>query len=100
MRQLHAEGKLTPAQAALMARRLPEEELYDTEKDPHEIHNLAQTEDAGNQRILKRLRAELDRWIAETKDQGSKLEPAEIVAPFDKEMHEWFGTPEWAKGKR
>jgi len=42
----------------------------------------------------------LEQWIKETRDQGSTLEPPEIVAPFDKEMHEWFGTPEWAQRKR
>ena len=27
-------------------------------------------------------------------------EPNEIVAPFEKEMHDWFGTPEWYRQKR
>jgi len=44
---------------------------------------------------LYRLRAALDTWIAETGDQGEWLEPEEIVIPFEKEMHDWFGTPEW-----
>ena len=26
---------------------------------------------------------------------GQYPEPDEIVAPFEQEMHEWFGTPEW-----
>jgi arylsulfatase A-like enzyme len=97
MRQLHAQGKLNAAQAALMAPRLPEEELYDTVTDPHEINNLATSSDRAHQAVLKRMREELDRWILETKDQGSKLEPSDVVAPFDKEMHEWFGTPDWAR---
>ena len=42
MRRLNAEGKLNPVQAALMAPRLPEEELYDTEQDPHEIGEQAE----------------------------------------------------------
>jgi hypothetical protein len=100
LRQLHAEGKLNDVQAALMAARLPEEELYDTEKDPHEINNLAQSSSAAHQAALKRLRAELEKWIQETKDQGSELEPPELVKPFDKEMHEWFGTPAWAQRQR
>ena len=41
MRQLHKEGKLDPIQEALMASRLPDEELYDLETDPYEIENLA-----------------------------------------------------------
>ena len=40
--KLHQEGKLSGPPAALVATRRPAEELYDTLKDPHEIHNLAQ----------------------------------------------------------
>ena len=44
-----------------------------------------------------RLRAALDAWIVETGDRGAVPEPPEVVAPFEKEMHDWFGTPAWAK---
>lgn len=97
LRQLHAEGKLNDVQAALMAPRLPDEELYDTQSDPFEIKNLAGTSDPAHQAALKRLRDATMAWIAETKDQGAVLEPKELVAPFEREMHEWFGTPKWAK---
>ena len=30
-----------------------------------------------------------------TQDQGEFPEPDHIVSPFEKEMHDWFGTPEW-----
>ncbi len=40
MRSLHERGEFTGAAAALM-NPLPEEELYDTEADPHEMSNLA-----------------------------------------------------------
>ncbi len=99
MRQLLAEGKLNPAQSALFAPRLPEEELYDIAADPHETRNLAASSDPEPRRTLQRLRAELERWIAETHDQGRVLEPPVVVAPFVKEMHEWFGTPAWATNK-
>lgn len=95
MRRLHAEGKLTGAPLALMAPRLPDEELYDTESDPHEIRNLAG--DPAHLEALLRLRAALDVWIAETGDRGQWPEPPEVVAPFAKEMHDWFGTPDWAR---
>jgi hypothetical protein len=78
-----------------MAPRLPDEELYDIADDPEETRNLAASPDPEYQRVLKELRAELDRWIADTNDQGRILEPPEIVAPFVKEMHDWFGTPSW-----
>jgi N-sulfoglucosamine sulfohydrolase len=48
---------------------------------------------------LTRLRAALDTWITETGDRGATPEPPEIIAPFEKEMHDWFGTPAWAKPK-
>jgi hypothetical protein len=41
------------------------------------------------------MRIALNTWIVETQDQGEFPEPAGVVAPFDKEMHDWFGTPEW-----
>ena len=82
------------------AARLPEEELYDTEDDPHEINNLARSPDAAHRATLERLRGALENWIEETKDQGGVPEPPELVEPFDKEMHEWFGTPAWARRPR
>ena len=93
MRELHAQGKLTKAAAELME-PLPYEQLYDTESDPHEIHNLAESDNPEHREALHRLRAALDTWIAETGDQGEWLEPEEIIIPFEKEMDEWFGTPE------
>ena len=97
MRELRAQGKLTGAPAELMARRGPSEELYDTQTDPHEIRNLADSARPADREALLRLRAALDTWIVETGDRGAEPEPAGIVAPFEKEMHDWFGTPAWAK---
>jgi N-sulfoglucosamine sulfohydrolase len=97
MRRLQAEGKLTGAPLALMAPRLPDEELYDTRADPHEIHNLARSSRREHREALIRLRAALDVWITETGDRGRWPEPPEVVAPFEKEMHDWFGTPPWAR---
>ena len=96
MRELHATGQLSGAAAELME-PLPYEQLYDTWNDPHEIHNLAESDNPEHREALLRLRAALDTWIAETGDQGAWPEPEEIVAPFEKEMHDWFGTPEWYK---
>jgi arylsulfatase A-like enzyme len=95
MRRLHAEGKLTGPPLALMAPRLPDEELYDTQSDPHEIRNLAGSTEPGHREALSRLRAALDVWVTETGDLGQRPEPPEVVAPFEREMHDWFGTPDW-----
>ena len=44
---------------------------------------------------LIRMRAALDIWEMETNDLGRWPEPDEVVAHFEKEMHDWFGTPKW-----
>jgi arylsulfatase A-like enzyme len=75
LKELHAQGKLTPPQAFLCQPRMPDEELYDLANDPHEIVNLAGSNAPEHQAALKRLRAELERWIVETDDQGRFPEP-------------------------
>ena len=97
MRQLHAQGSLQ-GPAAEMMKPFPKEMLYDLQADPHEIRNLAGSSRSEHRAALRRLRAALDTWIIETGDQGEWPEAPEIVAPFEKEMHDWFGTPEWYKG--
>jgi arylsulfatase A-like enzyme len=78
--KLAAEGKLSPVQAALVAPSMPPEELFDLEADPHETRNLVASKDPAHAAALRRLRAELERWIRATKDQGEKLEPPELAA--------------------
>ena len=95
MRKLLNEGKLTGAAKSLME-PMPLESLYDTEVDPHEIKNLANSSE--HQAILQEMRAALDTWEIETGDRGSIPEPLDVVAPFEKEMHDWFGTPDWVGG--
>ncbi len=66
--QLQKERKLTPAQEALCAPDMSEEELYDLKVDPHEITNLVN--DTRYTKKLDKMRQVLDRWIAVTDDQG------------------------------
>jgi len=96
MRQLKAEGKLTGPAFDLM-QPFPMEMLFDTQADPHEINNLAGSNNPEHQAALQRLRTALITWQSETQDRGHIPEPPEVVAPFLKEMHDWFGTPEWAE---
>jgi N-sulfoglucosamine sulfohydrolase len=98
MRELHAQGKLTAPAAELM-KPLPFEQLFDTQSDPHEIHNLIDSPQLGHRYVLTRLRAALDVWIVETGDRGAFPEPPGVVAPFEKEMHDWFGTPAWYQSR-
>ena len=97
MRRLMAEGKLSGPPADLMATQVAPEQLFDTETDPHEINNLAASKKPEHRKALLAMRTALDVWIVETQDRGEFPEPDEVVAPFDKEMHDWFGTPDWYK---
>ncbi len=78
LKELHAEGKLTPPQDFLCASTMPAEELYDLQNDPHEIQNLAGS--AEHEAVLARLRVVLEDWIVRTHDQGAQLEPAALAA--------------------
>ena len=94
MREMLAAGTLTGPAYDLMQPR-PYEELYDTELDPHEINNLIDSDDPEIQQVLAAMRATQDEWEERTGDLGAIPEAREIVAPFEKEMHDWFGTPDW-----
>lgn len=80
LKELDAQGKLTPEQKFLTAPTMPSEELYDLESDPYEIHNLATSASAEHQAALKRLRGVLEEWIDRTDDQGRTFEPPEVAA--------------------
>lgn len=80
LKELDAEGKLTPAQKALTAPSMPAEEFYDLDTDPHEVHNLANSTDPAHRATLVRLRGVLERWIVETDDKGRDLEPPALAA--------------------
>ncbi len=81
LRRLHKEGKLNRYQKLIMAERRPKEELYDLQKDPWELYNLAY--DASQRRILNNMRKILDKWIRETNDRGRYPESR---AMYDSDM--------------
>ena len=94
MRRLYEEGMLTGAPARLME-PVPCEELYDTLADPHELENLVDSGNLEDRAALTAMRAALDAWMADTGDRGVYSESEYVVAPFEQEMHDWFGTPDW-----
>ncbi len=98
MRQLMADDQLSGPALDLM-QPMPYELLYNTEDDPHEINDLTASDNPDDQAALMAMRAELDQWEEGTNDLGRFLEPKEIVAPFEEEMHNWFGTPTWYSGQ-
>lgn len=80
MRRLHAEGKLAPEQALIMAETRPREELYDLLADPRELRNLAA--DPAHAAALAEHRAALDDWIKRTGDRGREPEPEEVYLNY------------------
>jgi arylsulfatase A-like enzyme len=73
LKRLAAAGRLNADQLTYAAPRRALEELYDTDADPHQLHNLADSPE--HRESLKRMRAELRRWQTETRDAGFLTEP-------------------------
>ncbi len=84
MQVLHNQGKLTPQQEQFMAPTRPKEELYDLQKDPDELHNLA--DDRKLRGVLREHSRKLDEWIKSTKDQGEQPEDPQVVAYWQDDM--------------
>jgi N-sulfoglucosamine sulfohydrolase len=80
--RLADEGKLTGPTATFMAQSKPMEELYDTEADPWEVTNLADSKE--HQKILEELRTECRRWQTDIIDLGLMPE-ADLRTRFGKE---------------
>jgi arylsulfatase A-like enzyme len=80
LKELDAQGKLTPAQKSLTAPHMPPEELYDLQADPYEINNLVNSTKPEDQAELKKLRGVLEKWLVDADDQGRFPEPPEVVA--------------------
>ncbi len=66
--RLAAEGKLNDVQMAYAGPTRPLEELYDTEADPQNIRNLADS--PAHQEVRARLRGALRAWVLRTRDLG------------------------------
>jgi len=88
MRRLFAKGKLRGPQLQYFECPKPLEELYDTEADPHEVHNLAT--DPKYRGVLARMREELFRWMDRMGDFG-------LIPECDFDQMKWpAGHPERA----
>ncbi|MFI3318505.1 MAG: sulfatase [Rikenellaceae bacterium] len=68
MRALKAAGKLCDAGMLFLAESKPYEELYNVEKDPHELNNLA--ENPKYRKQLVALRESMERWQNTHNDMG------------------------------
>ena len=67
-RRLAAEGKLEGPAADFLSATKPPEELYDTQNDPHEIRNLADSPE--HRSIRQRMQRTLKKWMVDTRDTG------------------------------
>lgn len=67
-RRLSESGKLEGPAARYFSPAKPVEELYDTQRDPHQVDNLAQ--DPNYAAVLVRMRAECEAWMTRTGDLG------------------------------
>ena len=77
--RLRDAGELDKVQSQWFRAHKPVEELFDTQSDPHELHNLA-----GNPihaQRLEKMRAALDQWMSETGDLGF-VDEQELIEGF------------------
>lgn len=74
--RLRNEEQLTPEQSQWFRSYKPQDELFDTLNDPHELHNLAY--DASYEAKLNQLSDEMDRWLTEIDDKPNRSE-ADLV---------------------
>ena len=66
--RLNEEGKLNDVQKLWFRKTKPVEELYDTQHDPYELHDISG--DATYAGTLTELRTALAKWMEMTKDKG------------------------------
>ena len=66
--ELAAHKKLNAAQWTYAAPTRPLEELFDTDADPCQLHNLAAS--SAHQETLERMRRQLRQWLLEVRDVG------------------------------
>ncbi|AWG23273.1 sulfatase [Flavobacterium faecale] len=89
MRRLNEEGKLNEAQKLFFAPKKPVEELYNLEKDPEELHNLAM--DTKYSSILTKLRKKTLRF-------DKKMKPVSDV--YEPEIADAVQVLEWVKKEK
>src|SRR5262249_29531686 len=84
--RLQAEGTLTGPAALWMRPTKPFEELYDTEADPHEINNLADSAKY-TETLVRRRKLHLD-WVQEPRAMGTLPAGGEHVRAHSRTRNE------------
>ena len=77
--RMRDEGTLNEVQMQWFRESKPEEELFDTWNDPHEINNIANDPKYASK--LSELREECQRWMADIHDMG-KIPEKDILSSF------------------
>ena len=92
----YAAAKTDPKAAAIVKRyhTRPEFELFDLDKDPNELNNLAETSKYKSKMV--ELRAELKKW---TTSQGDDLKPHQAPYPTSAPIPEINRQPKKKKAK-
>ncbi len=75
--RLRDAGELDEFQSQWFRSSKPEEELFDTEMDPHELLNLAQ--DPAYAEQMAKMRTQLNDWMSDTSDPGT-MDEMDFVA--------------------
>jgi uncharacterized sulfatase len=89
MPYLKQQGKLNDIQRQFLAETRPPEELYDIQKDPDEVHNLA--DNSKYKETLLFFRDNLNTWMYRTNDHGRVPEDPKIPAYYRKKMIKRYG---------
>ncbi|HBE71171.1 MAG TPA: sulfatase [Planctomycetaceae bacterium] len=84
-KELFDAGKLDPAQAFFWSPK-PSEELYDTDADPYQVNNLAESPE--HKDVLERMRTATRDWMFRVRDvgffpEGLMLQLADGGSPYD-----------------
>ncbi len=88
MEKLYQEGKLNSDQAKYFSESKPVEELYDLEKDPHELNNLAQNSVFVT--VLDEMRNALNDWIKKTGDNPNDAGNEEVLKKLRRDKREKY----------
>jgi arylsulfatase A-like enzyme len=74
--RVSAEGTADSSVALWLRHSRPPEELYDTQADPHQVHDVAS--DPARRAVLERMRHAVSDWMTRIDDQGLINEPEMI----------------------
>jgi len=95
MQVMYKNGELNADQASFFSEYRPKEEFYDLNKDPYELHNLADSDAYNSQKT--ELKKQLDKWLRET-DFGAYPERSNEINFANKLMQGKFKEKMEAKG--